>query len=141
MPPLLARPRARRFGAGGAVLAGRLYVSEPSLIGAGEVKPLLVPAAPAGRSLLCAVGAGPPHHGVRRVGVPICVATSGASAPRLEALSGIASPVVPTGTTRLRPRPGGNSISSGGGRRCLLAPAELGIVGPHAVQDAGELAR
>src|SRR3954466_15903669 len=45
----------------------------------------------------------PPHHGVRRVGVPICVATSGAVAPRLEALSGIASPVVPTGTTRLRP--------------------------------------
>src|SRR3954453_7027362 len=46
----------------------------------------------------------PPHHGVRRVGVPICVATFGAAAPRLRALSGIASPAVPTGTTRLRPR-------------------------------------
>src|SRR3954453_12657278 len=59
----------------------------------------------------------PPHHGVRRVGVPICVATFGAAAPRLRALSGITSPVVPTGTTRPRPFRGGNSLWASQGRR------------------------
>ena len=44
----------------------------------------------------------PPHHGVRRVGVPICMATFEATASRLRALTGITSPIVPTGTTWLR---------------------------------------
>src|SRR4051794_41580997 len=103
-----------------------------------------VPAAPVGRGLLSGVGAEAAASGGPEGGVPICVATSGASAPRLEAVSGIASPVVPTGTTRLRPRPGRKLDLPSGGRgrrhvRVLLAPAELRAVGPDTVQGGREL--
>jgi hypothetical protein len=62
----------------------------------------------------------------------------GIAAIRFRTLSEITSPIVPTGTTRLRPfrrklellRSCVRSWRGG-----LLAPAELAAVGPHAVQD------
>ena len=44
----------------------------------------------------------PPHHGVRRVGVPICGASFEAAASRPRALRGITRPIVATGTTWFR---------------------------------------
>ena len=85
---------------------------------------------------------GPPHHGVRRVGVPICMAT-------FEATACLSAP----GSYRdhLTRRSHGNDIAppmpraetrspSGGNRRVSFAPAELGAISPHPVQDSCELA-
>ena len=57
--------------------------------------------APAGHSLLFAVGAGPPHDGVREQGVSICSTTLRGNARRLWTLNEIALPIVPTGTIRI----------------------------------------
>ena len=70
------------------------------------VKLFLVPSAiPVGHSLLFAVGAWPPHDGVRRARrLNLSRDLRGIAALRLRTLNEIASPIVPTGTTRLRPR-------------------------------------
>jgi hypothetical protein len=85
-----------------------------SLIGVVGVKLFLSPfAIPVSHSLLFAVGAWPPHDGVRRARRPnLSRDLSGIAALRLWTLSEIASPIVPTGTTRHPPSSGGNWNSS-----------------------------
>jgi hypothetical protein len=56
-----------------------------------------------GHSLLFAVGAWPPHDGVRRARrLNLTRDLRGVAALRLRTLNEIASPIVPTGTTRPR---------------------------------------
>jgi hypothetical protein len=78
---------------------------ESSLIGVVGVKLFLSPQAiPVGHSLLFAVGAWPPHDGVRRARrLNLSRDLRGITALRLQTLSEIASPIVPTGTTRHPP--------------------------------------
>jgi len=85
-----------------------------SLIGVVRVKLFLLPQAiPVGHSLLFAVGAWPPHDGVRRTRrLNLSRDLRGIAALRLRTLSEIASPIVPTGTTRHPPWSGGNLNSS-----------------------------
>ena len=85
-----------------------------SLIGVSGVKLFLVPSAiPAGYSLLFAVGAWPPHDGVRRARrLNLSRGLRGIAALRLWTLSEITSPIVPTGTTPAPPSSGGNWNSS-----------------------------
>src|ERR1700750_2148231 len=77
------------------------------------VKLFLVPSAiPAGYSLLFAVGAGPPHDGVRRARrLNLSRDLRGIAALRLRTLSEIVSSIVPTGTTRHPPSSDGISNS------------------------------
>ena len=83
------------------------------LIGVSGVKLFLLPSAvPIGHSLLFAVGARPPHDGVRKTRrLNVSRDLRGIAAYRLWILSEIASPIVPTKTTRLR-RSGGDWGSS-----------------------------
>ena len=79
---------------------------QASLIGVVEVKLLLLflsgYVAPVGHSLLFAVGAGPPHDGVRRARrLNLFRDLAGIAARRFWTLNEIASPIVPTGTIRL----------------------------------------
>ena len=60
-------------------------------------------AIPVGHSLLFAVGAWPPHDGVRRARCLNLSRDLEADAIRFRTLNEITSPIVPTGTTRLRP--------------------------------------
>jgi hypothetical protein len=101
--------------------------------------------APVGHSLLFAVGAWPPHDGVRR-------------ARRLNLsrdLRGIAALPSGSGLSTRSPRPSSprerrdsafvrrklELLSSCGQRhRCLLAPAELAAISPYTVQDHRQLA-
>jgi hypothetical protein len=76
---------------------------ESSLIGAVEVKLLLLSVpdiSPSGSSLLFAVGAGPPHDGVRRARCLNLDHDLASLARRLWTLNEVASPIVPTGTIR-----------------------------------------
>ena len=77
-----------------------------SLIGVVGVKLFLsLQAFPVGHSLLFAVGAWPPHNGVRRARrLNLSRDLRGIAALRLRTLNEITSPIVPTGTTRLRLR-------------------------------------
>src|SRR3954469_23319097 len=69
--------------------------------------------APVGHSLLFAVGAWPPHDGVRRARrLNLSRDLRGIAALRLWTLSEITSPIVPTGTTQAPPSSGGNWNSS-----------------------------
>jgi len=62
-----------------------------------------------GHSLLFAVGARPPHDGVRRVRrLNLSRDLRGIASLRLRTLNEIASPIVPTGTTSAPPASGGN---------------------------------
>ena len=102
-----------------------------------------------GHSLLFAVGAWPPHDGVRRAWRPNLFHGVGDIVAAVETLSGIAAPIVPMGTisaARSEARlsfswssPSGWTSGGGCGRR--LAEAEVGIVAPHPVQDDAEFAR
>ena len=94
--------------------------------------------APVDHSLLFAF-AQPPHDGVRRAR---CVNRSrdlrGITALRFRTLNEITSPIVPRERRRLRlSRREVQFLSSR--RQILLAPAELGVVDPHAVQDDRQL--
>jgi hypothetical protein len=75
----------------------------PSLIGFVGVKLFLFlapQAIPVGHTLLFAVGAWPPHDGVRRARrLNLSRDLQGIAALRLRTLNEIASPIVPTGTT------------------------------------------
>ena len=80
-----------------------------------EVKLLLSPQAVlVGHSLLFAVGAWPPHDGVRKARrLNLSRDLRGIAALRLRTLNEITSPIVPTGTTSAPPCSGGNGNSSG----------------------------
>src|SRR3954468_18251401 len=105
-----------------------------------RVKPLLVPAAPVGRSLPSAVGAEAAASRGPEGGRPHLCRDLGGGRP----------PARSSQRDRLTRRPHGNDTAppcraetrspSGGRRRVLLAPAELGAVHPDAMQDNGELA-
>src|SRR5438309_3111095 len=91
------------------------------------------------------VGTGPPHHAVRREPAGQSKARG---APGLSAhgtTPGLTGSRVPaTGPRRsgtARPRPELVLLATLLGDRLLLAPAEVGAVRPHALQDAGQLAR
>ena len=67
----------------------------------------------------------------------------GIAASRCRTLNEITSPIVPTGTMRLRPRQAEKLeclLRSARGRCGLLAPEELAAIDPHAVQDHCQLA-
>src|ERR1700691_3391618 len=83
-----------------------LRICESSLIGVTRVKPILVPhVAPVGHSLLFAVGAWPPHDGIRRARrLNLTRDLRGIAALRFQTRNEITSPIVPTGTTRIRLR-------------------------------------
>src|SRR3954447_19977202 len=104
------------------------------------VKPLLVPAVPVGRSLLSAVGAWAAASRGPEGGRPnLC-----------RDLGGVRPPARSSQRDRLARRPHGNDTAppcraetrppSGGRRRLLLTPAELGAIRPDAMQDDRELA-
>lgn len=86
-----------------------LKASKASLIGVMGIKLFLSPCViPVDQTLLFAVGAWPPHDGVRRGGVSICLATFGALTLRLRTLNEIASPSSPRERRRLHPSHDGN---------------------------------
>src|SRR4051812_23494245 len=120
-------------------------VSELSLIGVVGVKLFLVPQAiPVGHSLLFAVGAWPPHDGVRRVrrlnlsrDLEALLSSSSGLPTRSPCPS---SPRERRGSTLVR-RKLELLSSCGRGLYCrLLAPAEFAAVDPHTVQDDRQLA-
>ena len=93
----------------------------------------------AGPTVLSAVGACPPHDGVRRrwwINVASAVALSGA---RKES-GDLTTATVPAGTTfpAVSREPCGPLCSLRGS--LLLGPVELGSVDPHSMQNDGELA-
>ena len=93
-------------------------------------------------SLLSAVSAGLPHNRVRRAGCLKLFRDLRAD-PRIRTLNEVISPIVPMGTIasrRLR-RELVRVSSCYNRERWSLAPAELGLIAPHPVQDDGELAR
>ena len=89
------------------------FVLQPALREA-EAKLLLSPqAVPAGHSLLFAVGAWPPHDGVRKARrLNLSRDLRGIAALRLRTLNEITLPIVPTGTTSAPPSSGGNGNAS-----------------------------
>ena len=99
-PPRSTSPR-HRPGRRPSRTDGGARCENPLIEAKGSSRSLLLPRPRVTRfSLRSALW--PPHHGVRRVGVPICGASFEAAASRLRALRGITRPIVATGTTWLR---------------------------------------
>src|ERR1700733_12428699 len=106
-PPFcLPRALEQRVGHGGLTVAD-CVISETSLIGVAGVKLflfLLPDVAPVDHSLLFAVGAWPPHDGVRRTRrLNLSRDLRGITTLRFRTLSEITSPIVPAGTTSAPP--------------------------------------
>src|SRR3954470_6772681 len=122
-PQPRSNARRRRTSQSSASVTGRRASSPPS------DHPV------AGLVLPSVVGTGPPHHAVRRepAGQSKARGAPGLSAPgTTHGLTGSRVPATGPrrgGTARPRPEP------------VLLAPAEVGGVRPHALQDARQLAR
>src|SRR3954462_11757118 len=104
------------------------------------VKPLLVPAAPVGRSLLSAVGAGAAASRGPEGGRPNLCRDLGGGRPPARSSQRDRLARRPHGNDAAPPCPAETRSPSGGRGRRLLAPAKLGAVHPDAMQDNGELA-
>ena len=95
---------------------------------------------PMDHSLLSEVSAGLPHDGVRRAGCLKLFRDLQADL-RIRTLNEVIPPIVPMGTTATRLfRRELVRVSSCCCKRRDLAPAEVNLVAPHAMQDDGKLA-
>ena len=105
------------------------------------VKLLLVPAAPVGHSLLSAVGALTAASWGPEGGRPnLSDELRGNRLPLGSGLlPGSPRPSSPRERHGSAPRAETRSLSGGSRHRALLAPAELGTIGPHPVQDGDVL--
>jgi len=120
---------------------------ESSLIGVIEVKLLLIARvgiAPVGHSLLFAVGAGPPHDGVRKARRPNLVPRPCRLMPAGSGLSTRSScpssPPERSEFTRWGEVLSVAVLAAPSSLCRLLAEPELGLVAPHTMEDHGELA-